>query len=890
MARRGKVVGALGLALVGVTGLAASPARAQAPTTVDMDEHIFGASNTNAVAGHGGLTAGISGDGDLTVLSWPGPTWADQLAYIASNDLDVRSEAHLGATDGMGAFVGLLVTTGQGTQLAWLRDPAFAHAQQYTQPDAPVPRTTFTRGDLALTVVLTDVVSPDVDVLTRRVVVTRGAGSPVTAVSLVFYENLSPTLSRIPMIPFADWLLDAHNDFVAVYDRAAGVVVHVHPGDRAVIQGLLDVVTAPESVDYGPVDALMKQAAPADADVDALVAGLDSAFPPGIAALVTTEPPPASFQVGGDATPICASVGHFADNLESLTTAFPGLQLPLDPSIADAVRCTDPLPIVAKARGWTWAPEDALSDVADGQLSGSRLAACQTNAALAAPLVFLGDTAEGAALIAFGRSVAEARAALAKAQTQSAAARQVASEQAAHAALGSAALPDPSLGQRTVEVAERALVNIYVARDRSTGAVVASIARQPPYYLDWPRDGSFITQALDLAGLLPWGTQRGSWYVGLQRAELAQKNPILEPQTPTDPDTGDEGFPAYAWEMNYFSDGTVGGPIRWEIDNTALHIWAMVAHAAALQGADRGAFVGQVWPSLAQALHLLVRWRDPATGLPWPANEDDNLDLTSTLQGATAVYAALVAGARLGHAAGDEPTAQEALARAVELQQAILAAYYDPQSGLFRDTPQTGTGSVPGTAGSGATAWLAWPARVLDEDDPRLEAQLAADIGAVMPDIRGETEGGAYVMKNVVSAALLGRDGGSRDVAREAVQRLGDIATADTMQFGEVFVTTHPAGAGPVFSNRVAAPHVWEGTLFYLSAMALSSPASFDPQIAAMPLPPSPWSVAVKGGCREVPAGQGPWAPAGAAGLALAVTWRRLRRRRLTGSSTRCRP
>jgi hypothetical protein len=34
----------------------AAPAGAQ--TTIDMTEHIFGASNTNAVAGHGGLTAG----------------------------------------------------------------------------------------------------------------------------------------------------------------------------------------------------------------------------------------------------------------------------------------------------------------------------------------------------------------------------------------------------------------------------------------------------------------------------------------------------------------------------------------------------------------------------------------------------------------------------------------------------------------------------------------------------------------------------------------------------------------------------------------------------------------------------------------------------------------
>jgi hypothetical protein len=658
-------------------------------------------------------------------------------------------------------------------------------------------------------------------------------------------------------------------------------VLHVHPADRAIVEGLADVTTAPESIDYGPADALMKQAAPADADVDAFVAGLDGAYPPGVAALVTTEPPPSSFQVGGDATPICAATGHIADNIQALPTAFPGVTLPLDPGLANAVRCSDALPVVAKARSWAWAPQDALADVADGHLSGSRIAACQTNAALAAPLVFQGDVAEGAAVVALGHTVADARAALAKAQSQTAAQRQAASEQAAHAALGSATLPDASLGARTAQVAQRSLVNIYVARDRAAGAVVASVAHQPPYYADWPRDGSFITQALDLAGLLPWGSQRGIWYVGLQRTQTAPKNPILEPQTPVDPDTGDEGFPAWAWEMNYFSDGTIAGPIRWEIDNTALHMWSMVAHAAALQGSDRDAFVAQVWPSLAQALHLLVRWRDASTGLPWPANEDDHIDLSSTLHGATAVYAALVAGARLGHAAGDEAAAQEALARAAELQQAILTAYYDPQSGLFRDTPPSGTDYIPGTTGSGSTAWLAWPGRVIGPDDPRLEVQLAADVGAVIHDIRGETEGGAYVMKNVVSAALLGQDGGSRDVAREAVSRLADIATADTMQFGEVFITTHPPGAGaPVFSNRVAPPHVWEGTLFYLSAMALSAPSRFDPELSALPLPAAQPAYAAHGGsCTEAPASRGAWSLAFAALLALVGAWRGRRRR-----------
>src|SRR5689334_14141549 len=52
-------------------------------TAVDMQEHLFGVSNVNAVAGHGGLTVGISVDGDLSLLSWPNPTFADQLHYLA---------------------------------------------------------------------------------------------------------------------------------------------------------------------------------------------------------------------------------------------------------------------------------------------------------------------------------------------------------------------------------------------------------------------------------------------------------------------------------------------------------------------------------------------------------------------------------------------------------------------------------------------------------------------------------------------------------------------------------------------------------------------------------------------------------------------------------------
>ena len=74
---------------------------------------------------------------------------------------------------------------------------------------------------------------------------------------------------------------------------------------------------------------------PTDAAIDALLAKLDTAFTPGVAALVTTSPSPTSFQVGSDATPICAAVGRLIDNIKVLPTKFPGLALPIDTALAD---------------------------------------------------------------------------------------------------------------------------------------------------------------------------------------------------------------------------------------------------------------------------------------------------------------------------------------------------------------------------------------------------------------------------------------------------------------------------------------------------------------------------------------------------------------------------
>ena len=319
----------------------------------------------------------------------------------------------------------------------------------------------------------------------------------------------------------------------------------------------------------------------------------------------------------------------------------------------------------------------------------------------------------------------------------------------------------------------------------------------------------------------------------LARQQPTQGNFLLTPDVPFDPETGNQEFPAFAWEMNYFADGTTGGPIRFEIDNTALHIWSLALHTAHLRESDRIEFVNAIWPSTRAGLELLYRWRDETTGLPALANEDDNPGLTSGLHSASTVYTAMVSGSRLAMVIGETTDAERYLRTANELKAATLEHYYLESEGLL--IPDTGRDPSPG---SGPSAWTVWPARMFARDDPRLEKQLASDMASVMPKLRGELEGGVYTAKPILSAALYGLDDGAKQQAREALRLLADASTPDTLHYGEVYVTT--SKIGPAWSNRVAPPHIWEGILFYMAAMALTDATPFDADARELPLPMLP--------------------------------------------------
>ena len=848
------------LATLTVLCCIATSARAESgPSAVDLIEHLFGASDVNGVSGNGGLTIGVGRHGDLTVLSWPSPSYTDQLMLVASNAPDVRERRSVLGDPAMGAAIGIAWDDAGDGGFSWLRDAPWEASQAWAEPDAPVVGTTFTHAGLGLTVTVTDLVPPGRDVWARRVVVQRSTGSAVTGARVIFYANPAPTMSRVPQLPFGDWALDAYNDFAALYDPDSEAIVHFRPAGRGDVTTLTEVL-APPLIDYGPVGAALEAGALDGTTAAALVAALDGDYGPGVYLAMGADRPLLGHQVGFDETAVCAAVDALIDNVQSLPDRFPGLSLPLDPGLADVFRCDRSIADIRGAQGWSGEATDAFADAADGVLSGSHGAAGRANEALSVAVDL--EAAEPGVTFYTGVA-ATARGAfelLGGARSDGFAALRAETVADWSAWIGRAHLPKTE-DARVLEVSRRALMNVRVGTDRDSGAIVASVSRQAPYGLDWPRDGAFFDAALDAAGFPEMVEKHAMFYVRTIRREPVDPEPLLNADPPADPDDPSvTTYPAWAWEMNYYADGLVGGNIRFEIDNAGLTVWGLLDHARYIRDPeDRTAWLEKVWPAVGPATELLVRWRDPATGLQAPANEDDNAAYTQSLHGAVTTWLAIDraadAAAELGHA--DE--AARWRVRADELSGAILSDLYDEESGLFKEALDEAQN--PGNAPGGASSWLVWPAELLPFDDVRVQRQMAVNLELAEARLDPKNGGGAYVTKMLVAAALALDDPAARARVEAGLHAMvTQAATPDMGVFGETFVAVDRDGDGvnDGFSARVSNPHLWAGTLVYLTAMALYSPERITDPLAVVAPPKAEGG----GGC----AGGG-----GASGAALAL-------------------
>ncbi len=773
----------------------------------------LGATNVNAALGSGRLTATVSRCGELTSLKWPGPSFYDQLAYLSSNAPDARQRPHFGALDDMGAFAGVAYRTARGRGFTWLRDDDWTRVQHYTAETSDVLVTEATNAALGLRVAAYAFVLPDRNVLVSHYVVTRERRSPVRHATLVYYTNFSPTLRRLAFIPLADTALDFRNDFAVLYDRSTRSLLHFLPASAD---------TTP--TDFSLVNPLL-QSPPRSRRalgraVSKLAAGLAE---PGVYVAVGAVPRDDGYQCGFDDAPICAHESAFIEQLLSSSG--------VDPASADAARAllacgtsvTDPNGPLGACRarnGWTYQAENAFSDATDGRLSRSPLAACQANAALARRLRFRHGTATATFDVAVGATRGEANALLDQARGEDPDSERTATEQWWTDYLAPAHLPDTD--DDTVRVfARRALVVMRTATDDASGAIVASVAPQVPYGFDWPRDGSFINYALDLAGYTDVVTRHNGFYARVQRREYEPWSIVYSFTCPSDPAARHypDCVPPGTFENNYYADPNAivaGTPFSFEIDEAGLGVWTLWEHAQHITDPSaRTAYLTDVCPAIERGAVNLAACRDPATGLQCPANEDDNMALTQGLQGAETVLLALE---KAGEAAADcgfpssETDAWQA--RAAELAQAIVDHFLVP------GPPEHFDGNRPG--------WMLWPVEYLAPDDARaLTHAQYLDQQFVAPILARTATGGAYNSESLLALAQHARARGDQQ-ALAAVQDavrffVRELPTPDTHHLGEFYARVNldlnGDGTTPDYLSENDVPHVWEHAYLYAAAM-----------------------------------------------------------------------
>lgn len=742
--------------------------------------------NQNAAVGNGRTTVGLSARGDVSLLRWPSPGLPDHVDYLAYNG----SQPRKGAPETAGVFVGLRVRgAGPGVDgVRWLRDMPSA-AQRYEGEDSNVLVTRFRDDALGVAVTQRDLVPPrgagadDVWMQELRVEATgKGAvaaaasrGQQVT-LSLVRFANLAPSTYRIPYLPVTDWVLDFWGDFAAFFQAGSSDVDGDGVGDA-----VFHFRPRAANGDNAPYDAAL--AAGADAEALAGVAD-DPRFEEG-----------AFFAQG-----VVAPAGGQG----------------------------------AAARRAECGPVPASGRLADYRPSGATClgaCACQWEEAVpqSAPLVFV--TGAGATRREAARALA--------------AGKRLGFSAAASAAaaywrdfLSSLRLPGPRASNAVRQVCKRgflalgvATANVSEARalggrvfgahhapalapvaggegtEKGMLAIVASVASQPEYSADWPRDGAFINLALLRAGRADMARAHDRFYAAVMR-----RQGLITP--------------GGTFAMNYWADGMPGGPMPLEIDEAGLMPWNMMNHwrLANASRARREAHLRDVYPAIRTIADFAALYADPVTGLPLPANEDDHPQFTQGIQGSTALLAGLASAIEAGEAVGEEPArVQQWRRRWTTLRDAVLTHFRDPGP-----APTWGLHG-PGRCVRGA-AWLLYPAQLVPDDSPEAMHQAdalwnasAAALVARRPGRYAYVSEQAHAMMRPWLAAARKAPGSSAAKARirklkELLRLLTrDVPTSGTQHYSEWY-RMQPEGRVDAIND---VPHVWEHMLTYLVTMEL---------------------------------------------------------------------
>lgn len=765
-------------------------------------ESIFGVTPAAGAVGDGRLTAQITREGTVACLRWPNATFFEHVRHQTATFSEEPARdgwrlPHWGAAANAGIFAGVITRTAAGPAgFRWLRE-AETLTFAYAGWNSNRLDARYAFAD-GLVIVESTFNVPDSPVLTRNYTL-ESMPSGVTRADVVVHANLAPrTDIGGPYNPLAQTGGDNDPRFAAFWLPSRDAVLVAQP--------------VASSNDLRSELAAFAAESPSGAEVEAWFAGRVDGLREGI---------------------YLASGGSAASQ---------GVQVGVDSTVGGGVGGVG--------------GADSFLDVTDATLSGDALATGLFAHALQLPL----EVGQAVAWhLGMGVSAADALDALQ-------AARAADPEQLANASdawwaqwLEGARLPTAG-GERARDFGARALISLRTGYDPESGAIVASTSCQPPYNLDWPRDGAFFQFALEVAGFPEEAARHARFYRDLN-AERRLYGPVG------------------SYAMNYYADGTPGGPIDFEIDQVGFVLWLIDIHAAYADADERKRYLAEMLPTARRSADLLLECRDDGSRegetrndprLQCPANEDDNPPFVITLHGAITVWLGLESAARIERAAGDPARAEAYATRADDLAAAIRE-HFDPRG-------QTSEDGVLG----GALAWSVWPGffwqdsdtAILDEIRARFQAELDVSL------VRDKT-GTVYDQKKTMALLTppLRTAAGESQVAEAHRVYLNEVITQDTLHMGEGTARDDFDGDGePEWRTITATPHIWAQVLTYLSLLAAE-----DPEILRIPeleaVAAAPKADAVGCSCR-IGNGPGRADPAMFALLAgLGWQWWRRRRR-----------
>jgi hypothetical protein len=461
-------------------------------------------------------------------------------------------------------------------------------------------------------------------------------------------------------------------------------------------------------------------------------------------------------------------------------------------------------------------PQDAYEDANEGGLSGNEAYEGNTTGALAADLDLDGDAGSDAVTVLFAaaESASDTCDLLERGRERDPGTVRAEKRAWYDNVLGEVPMPDTD-DEAVNALAARALVTLAANYDRESGALVASVATQSPYALDWVRDGAFFNHALDMLGLHDWVRKRNLWYADLQAGE-------------------DADIPAGTWAMNYYGDGTVGGPIPYEIDEVAYGAWTLWDHYAVTDNED---YLREVWPAIERAADFLVAHRDPETGLHARAHEDDNAVPSQSIVGAGPIHLALSAAADAAAELGHETAAARYRERREELAAAIDDHLWDRETEAYtgrypalrwaRGLPVVGDllRNLPVVPAAVADPAVAWPVGFEGRPgrmDAHREHLWESLIGTFREPHQDERHSGLYESQGLIALARAWRDDPDRlERVRRGVRWVAhEHATQDTHVMGEVWMQH-----GDEIVTTVSQPHTWAQLLFYFAALEAFPPA-----------------------------------------------------------------